>query len=394
MIPQPATVLIVDDNPLGRDALLSVLEAGDYGLHVAGTGPEALAMSAALQPDLILLDVMMPGMDGFEVCRRLRADAVLAETPILLVTALDDRGSRLRGFEAGADDFISKPFDRTEMRARVKTLCRLSLQRKAREAEQRQMLEASRLHEAELAAHARLLSDANRELEAASYTIAHDLRSPLRVIQSFMQVLETRHASGLDRDAREVVGTVRSYATRMSELLDGLLGFSRLGHVALGNTRVAMRQMAVSVAGEAGRGRNVAIRIGTLPDVHGDEVLLRQVWVNLVENAVKFSAKVAQPTLAIDARHTIDEIVFSVQDNGAGFDAALTDRLFGIFQRLHPATEFEGTGVGLATVRRIVERHGGRVHAETLPEGGARFEFALPAVRLADAPPTPAETPT
>jgi len=402
MSAQPATVLIVDDNPLGRDALMSVLEAGDYGLHVAGNGPEALEKSAALQPDLILLDVMMPGMDGFEVCRRLRADAVLAETPILLVTALDDRGSRLRGFEAGADDFISKPFDRTEMRARVKTLCRLSLQRKAREAEQRQMLEASRLHEAELAAQARLLSDANRELEAASYTIAHDLRSPLRVIQSFMQVLETRHASGLDRDAREVVGTVRAYATRMSELLDGLLGFSRLGHVALGNTVVAMRAMAVSVAGEAGRERNVAIRIGMLPDVRGDEVLLRQVWVNLIENAVKFSARVAQPTLTIDARRIGEEVIYGVQDNGAGFDAALTDRLFGIFQRLHPATEFEGTGVGLATVRRIVERHGGRVHAETLPEGGARFEFALPAVCLADASATAfpadasavAETPT
>ena len=219
---------------------------------------------------------------------------------------------------------------------------------------------------------------------------------------SFMQVLETRHASGLDRDAREVVGTVRSYATRMSELLDGLLGFSRLGHVALGDTVVAMRAMAVSVAGEAGRERNVAIRIGMLPDVRGDEVLLRQVWVNLIENAVKFSARVAQPTLTIDARRIGEEVIYGVQDNGAGFDAALTDRLFGIFQRLHPATEFEGTGVGLATVRRIVERHGGRVHAETLPEGGARFEFALPAVCLADASATAfpadasavAETPT
>jgi signal transduction histidine kinase len=249
-------------------------------------------------------------------------------------------------------------------------------------AAQHKLLDSTRRHQAALEARARELADANRELEAFSHTVAHDLRAPLRAIDGFANLLRLEHREVLPEPGRRDIEMISRNARRMAVLVDGLLEFARLGRITPANSRVAMESLVESVLEELAIAPGVAVALGRLPVVTGDVALLRQVWANLIANAVKFSARVDRPVVDITARITADELVFSVADNGTGFDPAHSAKLFGMFQRLHSPAEFEGTGVGLATVKRIVERHGGRVGARAAPNHGACFEFCLPAWRL------------
>lgn len=230
------------------------------------------------------------------------------------------------------------------------------------------------------------LSQANQALEAFSYTVAHDLRAPLRAIDGFARLLAEEAGERLTEAMHHDLGTIRRNALRMAGLIDGLLDFSRLSREPAVRVRVAMQSLATSVAAEilADPGSEASqrprIHIGTLPEVMGDVAMLRQVWSNLIGNAVKFSATVTAPEVAIGCVGVDGELVFTVRDNGVGFDARYADKLFGVFQRLHSQTIFPGTGVGLAIVRRIVERHGGRVFADSQPGQGATFGFALPGI--------------
>lgn len=247
---------------------------------------------------------------------------------------------------------------------------------------QRDLLEANARHRGALEARARELAAANQELEAFSHTVAHDLRAPLRAMDGFASLLKLEHQAVLPASAQRDAEQISRSARRMAALVDGLLEFSRLGRTDPVNGQVSMQAVVASVLEEIVDRSAAAVTVGRLPAVSGDPVLLRQVWANLIGNAVKFSARAEEPAIAIDARIENGAVVFSVTDNGVGFDAAYAGKLFGMFQRLHAATDFDGTGVGLATVRRIVERHGGQVAAASAPEGGARFEFSLPAWRL------------
>jgi signal transduction histidine kinase len=249
---------------------------------------------------------------------------------------------------------------------------------------QRKVLETSREHEAALKLRARELADANRELEAFSHTVAHDLRAPLRAIDGFANLLGLEHRDALPEAGRRDVAMISHNARRMAQLVDGLLAFSRLGRLAPAAARVSMQALVAAVLEEAPADRRAGVTVGSLPTISGDPVLLRQVWANLVGNALKFSAAAEQPSIVIAASRSADQVLFSVTDNGVGFDQAYAGKLFGMFQRLHSAADFEGTGVGLATVKRIVERHGGHVTARAAPGRGACFEFALPAWRLLD----------
>jgi len=247
---------------------------------------------------------------------------------------------------------------------------------------QRDLLDANAQHRGALEARARELAEANQELESFSHTVAHDLRAPLRAMDGFASLLKMEHQAVLPAAAQRDAEQISRSARRMAALVDGLLEFSRLGRTDPVNGQVSMQAVVASVLEEIVDRSAVAVTVGRLPAVSGDPVLLRQVWANLIGNAVKFSARAERPAIAIDARIENGAVVFSVTDNGVGFDAAYAGKLFGMFQRLHAATDFDGTGVGLATVRRIVERHGGRVAAASAPPGGARFEFSLPAWRL------------
>jgi light-regulated signal transduction histidine kinase (bacteriophytochrome) len=224
------------------------------------------------------------------------------------------------------------------------------------------------------------LEQSNRELESFSYSVAHDLRAPLRAIDGFARILLEDQADRLDDEGRRVLGVVVGNVGRMGKLLDGLLDFSRLGRSGLTESDVDMDALVRGVEADLlpPGSPTVDLDIGDLGHVDGDPTMLRQVWANLLSNALKFTRDRARPQITI-ARHDDDaEAVFSIADNGAGFDMQYAPKLFGVFQRLHAATEFDGTGIGLAIVRRIVERHGGRTWAEGEIDHGSTFSFTLP----------------
>jgi signal transduction histidine kinase len=247
---------------------------------------------------------------------------------------------------------------------------------------QARLLARVRNHAAELEETVRrrteALQAANQELEGFSYSVSHDLRAPLRAVDGYARMLEEDYAERLDEEGRRLLSVVRQSSTRMGQLIDDLLQFSRLGRQEPARQPVDMAGLAREVAAELKNGSSASIEIGELPRATVDRALMRQVWANLVGNALKYSGKRDDARIEIGGRRDGGENVYWVRDNGVGFDMRYVDKLFGVFQRLHRSEEFEGTGVGLAIVQRVVGRHGGRVWAESKPGDGACFHFALP----------------
>ncbi len=233
------------------------------------------------------------------------------------------------------------------------------------------------------------LDRANRELESFSYSVSHDLRAPLRAIGGYTQILLEDHAATLNEEGRELCQKIRANTRNMGELISDLLNFSRLSRTPMDTAPLDMRALAeaaFAAVTPGDTGKNIEFQLGHLPPATGDAPLLRQVWINLLSNAVKFSARREHPQIVVAGELKGRELIYSVRDNGAGFDMQYAGKLFGVFQRLHSASEFEGTGVGLAIVQRVVHRHGGRVWAEGKPEAGATFYFALPSAMESDQP--------
>lgn len=225
------------------------------------------------------------------------------------------------------------------------------------------------------------LEAANRELESFSYSVSHDLRSPLRAIDGYSLMLEEDYAAQLDETARRYIKTIRAGSQRMAALIDDLLTFSRLSRQSLNRQTVDMNTLARRAAAEVLESQpepKPAVNIAELPPVPGDPALLRQVWTNLISNAVKYSAKSPAPEVQIRAESAGRQVRYEVQDNGVGFDMKYADKLFGVFQRLHSMDEYPGTGVGLAIVQRIINRHEGAVTAKGERGKGATFGFTLP----------------
>ena len=224
------------------------------------------------------------------------------------------------------------------------------------------------------------LQRSNEELESFSYSISHDLRAPLRSIDGFSAMLDQEYAGRLDTEGRRFIANIRRNIVRMSHLIDDLLDFARLRHVQLDARPVDMNALVAELLGNENSARTKpAIHVEQLPPTHGDAALLRQVWSNLIDNAMKYSSQVAQPDISITGSVVANEAQYCVADNGIGFDMDRYERLFKPFSRLHRAEEFSGTGVGLAIVRRIVEHHGGRVWADSKPGVGTKVYFTLPA---------------
>ncbi len=227
----------------------------------------------------------------------------------------------------------------------------------------------------------RELEAANKELESFSYSVSHDLRAPLRAVEGYAASLQEDYGDKLDAEGLRFLRNIREGATRMGQLIQDLLAFSRLGRQPLTVTQTDSHYL-VQAAWETLRSSQPALRaellIGELPPSCGDPRLLQQVWTNLLENAVKYTHKAEQPRIEITGEIAGTEAIFSIRDNGVGFDMRYYDKLFNVFQRLHSDTEYSGTGVGLAIVQRVIARHGGRVWAKSEPGKGATFSFALP----------------
>jgi len=355
-----ATIVAIDDKETNLRLLRAYLQAEPYRL-VTFTDPEVALREIELSPpDLVLLDLMMPNMDGFDVLSVLQ-DAV-PQVPVIVVTAMDDRDARLRGLAAGVRDFLTKPVDRTELLLRARNLVALkqtvdSLENAMRE-----------------------LKQANRDLQSFAGSLAHDLQQPIQTISAFAQVMETQGA-GMPAEQVAHLHKIHASAVTAGTMIKALLEFARLGQAKLNTAPVdlaAVVEEAQRTVGERAQGRAVQWHVETLPIVPGDRSLLLFAFINLLSNAVKYSRTQQQPVISIEVeKQPFNAYAIRVRDNGVGFDMAHAGRLFGPFERLHSATEFEGTGMGLANVRRIVEKHGGRVQAESEVGKGAVFTIVL-----------------
>jgi len=234
----------------------------------------------------------------------------------------------------------------------------------------------------ELAKRSTALEAINKELEAFAYSVSHDLRAPLRHIAGFTELLQKKVSAVVDEKSNRYIAMILDSAKRMGNLIDDLLAFSRIGRAETQKTQVSLAQLvkeALTEVRQDTEGRNISWKIGTLPDFYGDRSMLRLVLVNLISNAIKFTRARAQAEIEIGcADGNKDSLVVFVRDNGVGFDMKYVNKLFGVFQRLHDSDAFEGTGIGLATVQRIIHRHGGKVWAEGAVDNGATFYFSAP----------------
>jgi len=380
----PSTVLIVDDTPANVRVLAEYLDGHGFNVTVAQDGEEGLERARFGQPDLILLDAMMPGWDGFETCRRLKADPATAAIPVIFMTALSDIGDKVRAYGAGGIDYVTKPFHAEEVLARVNTHLSLrNMQRELQErneALQREIRERQRAEQV-LAERSRELARSNAELERMAYIASHDLQEPLRMVASYVQLLERRYMGQLDADAHEFIGFAVDGARRMQALIDDLLTISRvdtkarpLQQLELGDAlAAAMRSLRISI-----EERQAEVRVEALPRVLGDAAQLTQVFQNLLSNAIKF-CHAAPPTASISAQRDGALWRIRVSDNGIGVPQEYRERIFGMFQRLHGRREYAGTGIGLAICQKIVERHGGTIWVEDGEGGGSAFVFTLQA---------------
>lgn len=384
----PKRVLAVDDSETYLQQLAASLDSEGYEVVLARSGEEALELLAVQQVECVLLDLVMPGIDGRETCRRLKLVPTLRDIPVVMLTAVDDRETMIQSLGAGADDYIAKSSEFDLVRARVMA----QIRRKQIEDEHRtvreQLLRAefeaqkarTELEVAETrAALAEELQLKNEELESFSYSVAHDLRAPLRGIDGFSLALLEDCGDQLDDDGRKYLQYVRDSAQQMARLIDDLLALSRVTRGELNRGETHVSSLARSIVSRLQRENpdrkvDVVVADGIVADC--DDRLLTIVLENLIGNAWKFTSKRHDARIEVGMMDD-DPRTYFVRDNGAGFDMSYASKLFGVFQRLHSATDFEGTGIGLATVQRIIRRHGGRIWAQGQVGHGAAFYFTL-----------------
>jgi PAS domain S-box-containing protein len=493
----PKRLLAVDDSITYLQELGSQLRQEGYDVVLATSGEEALQLLEVQPVDCILLDLIMPGLSGQDTCRRIKQRVEWRNIPLVMLTARDDRDGMIEGINAGADDYIAKSADFDVLKARLRAQLRRKhfedenrrireqLVRRETEARFQRLIHSNiigvilgdiggrltdandtfltmlgysraelesgklrwdeqapsewreqtktaveqlrsvgsatpyeneyfrkdgsrlptmvglvlmedsdtvvgfvldrtehRLAEEKLKRYAVALEESNRELESFSYSVSHDLRAPLRHVQGYIELL-TREtaASQLSDEAQRYLQTITAASIEMGQLIDDLLAFSRMNQVTLHESHVELDglvQATVRDLETATQGRNIDWNIAPLPEVIGDPAALKQVLVNLIGNAVKYSRPRDPAQIEIGCAGEEDgRVILFVRDNGVGFDMQYAHKLFGVFQRLHRADEFEGTGIGLAIVQRVIARHHGRVWAEGTLDRGATFYFTL-----------------
>ncbi len=397
-------ILVVDDSRTQAEEARFILESAGFQVDVATSGEQALLRLGAGGFDLVVSDIVMPGMTGYDLCRHVKAQAA-APIPVVLFTSLDDPLEVIRALECGADGFITKGSPPDQLVQRVRTAVENRRLRAGGDtdssinvhflgktfvvqSERRQILdllvstfEDTVRKQQELLASQQQLREANRELEAFSYAVAHDLGAPLRAIQSWTQAL-VAGGTGRGDTGTEYADQVLQATSRMSQIIDDLLRLSRVAKAALNRSDFDLSAIARLVAANLiAFHPDHAVELTIQPKMrcHGDRALIQVVLENLLGNAWKFTRKRAHPRVEVGSERRDAATVFFVRDNGAGFDMNSAHKLFLPFERLHPEAEFKGTGIGLTTARRVIERHGGRIWAEAAVDQGATFFFTVPA---------------
>ena len=363
-------ILIVDDKPENLVALRTVLKDLDIELVEATSGNDALKATLRHDFALALLDIQMPEMDGYELAKILREEEKTAHLPFIFISAVyTDNTDVFKGYEKGAFSFITKPFQPEILINKVKFFIDKHQQEIA-------LFELNK----DLENKNKELEHMNKELESFSYSVSHDLRAPLRSINGYSGILKKNYNATLDDEGKRVLNKIIERALKMNSLIDSLLDFSRLGRKELTKVSIDINMLVANAIEELKMeqlNKNLNWNIRELLPVKGDMELLKQVFLNLISNAIKYSSKKDKPEVEIGCELNHQEVTYYVKDNGAGFDMEYKNKLFGVFQRLHSVKEFEGIGIGLAIVQRIVVRHGGCVWAEAEVDKGATFYFSL-----------------
>jgi signal transduction histidine kinase len=356
------TILIVDDMPENISVLFDFLSTNAFEVLVARSGKSALQVVESAQPHLVLLDIMMPGMDGFEVCRQLKNDIRYADIPIIFMTALSETVDKVRGFSLGAVDYITKPFQQEEVLARINThLTLYQLQQKLKFQNQE-------------------LAIKNADLDAFASTVAHDLKTPLNAITGLSDILLNIHKAGLSHKQLECIELIMQSSYKMDDIINGLLLLATVSKQEITlhplDTHAVLIQVKRRLATLLEETQAELIMPTEWPVAMGYMQWVEEVWVNYLSNGLKYGGQ--PPRLALGAEQQANEIVFWVQDNGPGLSETAQAQLFKPFSRLKKDEKKQGHGLGLSIVQRIVPKLGGRVGVQSSPGQGAQFYFTLP----------------
>jgi len=404
-------IMAVEDSSVQAKKLKFLLAENGFSIQVFNNGKEALKAALDKLPTLIISDIVMPEMDGYELCSNLKADSRTKEIPVILLTSLRDPLDIIKGLQAGADNFITKPYEDNYLLSRIQyLLANRNIQksggaemvmeimfkgnRYSINSEKKQILDLllsvyeaaiQRNDEliqtqAQLQASNEELLTANQELEAFAHTVSHDLRSPLQRVLGYADVIGEEYSDVLDKNAHEFLQKIKDAARSMAQITEDLLRFSRSARAEMEHDRVNLSDIAKNIiTGFRQRepDRTVEVFIEENLVCTADPGLITIVLENLLSNAWKYSGKTQLARISFKAVPVARGIAYSVSDNGAGFDMANQHKMFNPFERFHTQQEFPGTGVGLATVRRIIERHGGKIWAEGAVGKGATFFFTL-----------------
>jgi two-component system sensor histidine kinase/response regulator len=370
-------ILLVDDRVENLIALETVLQDMDVELIKATNGNEALRHTLHHNFALALIDIQMPDMDGYELAGILREEEKTSKLPFIFISGVfTDNLNIFKGYDKGAFSFITKPFQPENLINKVQ----LFVDNYRHETVLKKLNENLKEKNSEL-------SNLNHELEAFTYSVSHDLRAPLRAINGYCNILIEEHSNETSEEGKKLLNIISSNSTKMGQMIDDFLALSKLGKKSINKQKIDMNILIKEVIEEVKNSLDcskVSWKIALLDNGFGDTQLLKQVLINLISNAVKYSGKKETPIVELGSEMKQKEVSFYVKDNGAGFDMKYIDKLFGVFQRLHKATEFEGTGIGLAIVQRIINRHGGNVFAEAEVGIGAKIGFTLPLPELED----------
>jgi two-component system sensor histidine kinase/response regulator len=376
-----ARILIVDDEADLVTALCRILEAQGYSTTGAASAMQGLdALRAAMlvdatRFDVLITDLTMPNMNGVALLRE--ALAIDADLVGIVMTGHGTIDTAVEAMKGGALDYILKPFNLSVAMPVLKRACAVRGLRLENAALLRQVANRT----AQLEESNSQLRIANKDLDAYSSSVSHDLRGHLNRIIGFSQILSDGGAGPLSAPQKELMDYVCVGGEQLLRLADDLLRFARLGKQSMVKENVEVTPLVHKIFHElqdASPDRTVELRVGALPEALADPSLFRQVLVNLLSNALKFTQRVSEPIIEVTGQARAGETTYCIRDNGAGFDMAHAQRLFSSFQRLHTESEFAGTGLGLAIVQRVLERHGGTISAEASVGKGAAFTFTLP----------------
>lgn len=357
-------ILLVDDTPEDIEFALAVLRDNHFKVRVATKGSAALKLLEQHQPDLILLDVFMPGMNGFTLCKTIKADKKYCHIPVIFLTASNDEDSIKKGFSLGAQDYVVKPYNTSELLARVHTHIKLKQQTES-------------------------LLLANRELDSFCYSVSHDLKAPLLSINKLTEYLTADYQDQLGGDGNELIVNIREKSQEVIDIIDHLLELSRMSEMRMNIKTIRLDRLFREVYDELVKlepPRSITFTVHSLPDIQADPVMIKLLLTNILSNSLKYTRNKQAAVIEVSSCDSGSETVIAVKDNGAGFDMRYAARLFKVFQRLHSDSEFKGSGVGLAISGKIVKRHHGKAWITGEVDQGATFYFSLPKQPL-NAPP-------